>query len=144
MILLDTSILSLAYRRKYRANDATPTEVLMLRSLIDAHKPIMVPGIVTQEFLTGIREEAQFQKLQKIVMGFPIILATKLHHLEAARIANDCRRAGVITSTSDCLIAAVAIEQQAFLFTTDQDFVYMAHHCPLRLFPQRATAVNVG
>jgi hypothetical protein len=140
MILLDTPILSLAYRRKYRTDEAIPAEVFILRSLVDAHKPIMVPGIVIQEFLTGIREEAQFQKLQQVVMGFPVILATTPHHVEAARIANACRRAGVITSASDCLIAAIAIEQQAHLFTTDQDFVYMARHCPLRLFPNLALA----
>jgi len=45
----------------------------------------------------------------------------------------------VITSATDCLIAAMAIEQQAQLFTIDQDFVYMARHCPVRLLPKPST-----
>jgi len=63
-----------------------------------------------------------------------VLLATTQHHLEAAKIANTCRRAGVITSAIDGLIAAIAIEQQATLFTTDLDFSYMAPYCPFRLF----------
>jgi hypothetical protein len=30
----------------------------------------------------------------------------------------------------------MTIEQNAQLFTMDQDFVYMARHCPLRLLPR--------
>jgi predicted nucleic acid-binding protein len=144
MILLDTSLLSLAYRRKYRHGEEKPPVVKILHSMIEDDEPLAIPGIVFQEFLSGVREETQFQKLLELAQSFTLILATELHHLEAARIANHCRQAGVVTSTSDCLIAAMAIEQQAFLFTTDQDFVYMAHHCPLRLFPQQATVVNGG
>jgi predicted nucleic acid-binding protein len=140
MILLDTPLLSLAYRRKYRHDEEKPPAVKILQSLIEEDEPLAIPGIVFQEFLSGVREEAQFQKLLELAQGFSIVLATELHHLEAARIANACRRAGVITSASDCLIAAIAIEQNAHLFTTDQDFVYMARHCLLRLFPNLALA----
>lgn len=138
MILLDTSILSLAYRRKYRHDEEKPWAVKILHRVIEDDEPVAIPGIVFQEFLSGVREEAQFQKLLELAQGFAIILATEQHHLEAARIANACRRAGVITSATDCLIAAIAIEQQAHLFTTDQDFVYMARHCSLRLFAPTA------
>jgi len=51
-----------------------------------------------------------------------------------SRIANACRRAGVATTTPDCLIAAQAIGRGARLFTTDQDFNLMARHSELRLF----------
>ena len=132
MIFLDTTILSIAYRRKYR-NDDKPIEALMLQQMVAEHKPIIVPGIVLQEFISGLRENSQFQKLQKLAESFPIILATQQHHIEAAKIANACQNKGVTTSATDCLIAAMAIEQNAQLFTTDQDFVYMAYHCPVRL-----------
>lgn len=101
------------------------------------NEPLAIPGIVLQEFLSGLK--AQFQKLKKLANSFPIILATQQHHLEAAKIANICRRHGVATSATDCLIAAMAIVQKAQLFTLDQDFVYMARHCPIHLFPKAST-----
>jgi predicted nucleic acid-binding protein len=133
MILLDTSILSLAYRRKYPTEAAKPLAVKLLQRMIEDNEPLALPGIVLQEFLSGLREKNQFQQLQRMVESFPIILATQPHHLEAANIANICRHAGVITSATDCLIAAITIERQAQLFTTDQDFVHIASHCSLRL-----------
>jgi predicted nucleic acid-binding protein len=136
MIFLDTSILSLAYRRKYQYEGVESVEVIMLKQMIAEHKPIQIPGIVVQEFLSGLREESQFQKLQNLIENFSIILATQIHHIEAAKIANTCRRAGISTSAMDCLIAAMVIEQRAQLFTTDQDFVRMAHYCSVRLLPK--------
>jgi len=108
MIFLDTPILSVAYRRKYKKDEEKPIEAIMLQQMIAEHKPIIVPGIVVQEFLSGLREQVQFQKLHVLVEGFPIILATQQHHIEAAKIANTCRRHGVTTSATDCLIAAMA------------------------------------
>ncbi|EDN65697.1 PilT-like protein [Beggiatoa sp. PS] len=139
MIFLDTPILSVAYRRKYKDDAEKPIEVIMLQQMVAEHKPIQVPGIVVQEFLSGLKEEAQFQKLQKLAESFPIILATQQHHIEAAKIANVCRRHGIATSATDCLIAAMAIEQKAQLFSIDQDFMYMARYCPIRLFPKPST-----
>jgi len=134
MIFLDTNILSIAYRRKYEYSEV-PIEVILLKQMVAEHKPIYIPGIVLQEFLSGLREEAQFEKLRKVVESFPIILAKQSHHIDAAKIANLCRRAGVATSIMDCLIATMAIEQKARLFTIDQDFIRMAHYCSVHLFP---------
>lgn len=139
MIFLDTPVLSVSYRRKYREDMVKPNEVHLLQNMIADNEPLAIPGIVLQEFLSGLKEEAQFQKLQKLAESFPIILATQQHHIEAAKIANICRRHGIATSATDCLIAAMAIEQKAQLFTIDQDFVYMARHCPIRLFPKPST-----
>jgi len=128
MIFLDTPVLS-----------ARPDEVILLEKMIADNEPLAIPGIVFQEFLSGLKEEVQFQKLQKLANSFPIILATQQDHLEAAKIANVCRRHGVATSATDCLIAAMAIVQKAQLFTLDQDFVYMARYCPIPLFPKPST-----
>ncbi len=86
-----------------------------------------------QEFLAGVKEESQFQKLHKLGEYFPIVMATKEHHIEAAKIANSCRRNGVAISATDCLIAAITIEKNGKLFTIDQDFVRMANYCPIHL-----------
>jgi predicted nucleic acid-binding protein len=133
MILVDTSVWSVAFRRR-SSEVKEPIEACMLRELIEADEDLALPGIVLQEILSGIREEVQFEKLKEILSGFPRILASEQTHIEAARIANICRSKGVAVSTVDCLIAAHAIELGARLFTGDKDFIYMADHCGLRLF----------
>jgi len=144
MILLDTPTLSAAYRRKYRDDSEKPPEVLKLQEMIKDNEPLAIPCIVVQEFLSGLREPAQFEKLRVLVEGFPLILATEEHHIEAAKIANICRRNGVTTSAADCLIAAIAIEQNAQLFTMDMDFVYMATYCSIRLLPKPSAQKQSG
>ena len=106
----------------------------VLRRLIAADESIGLPGNVLQELLSGVREELQFEKLRRAMAGFPIVLATKRAHIEAAQIANRCRRSGVVVSTVDCLIAAIAIEHKAQLFTTDKDFTRIAENCVLTIF----------
>ncbi|MBI2357978.1 MAG: PIN domain-containing protein [Deltaproteobacteria bacterium] len=133
MILLDTSILSLAYRRRHRTEPA-PHAVEILRQLILDDAPLSIPGIVFQEVLSGVRTEAQFERLLRALETFPIITAEPKHHILAARNANACRRKGVATSTVDCLIAALATCSGASLFTLDEDFVRMAPICGLKLF----------
>lgn len=130
MILLDTTILSLAFRRR-RGEAAPPAEVSRLRHLIELDAPLAIPGIVYQEVLSGVRD--QRQSLERLLEGFPLVLATQVHHLHAARLANACRRAGIAVSTPDCLIAATAAEEGADLFTLDADFARIARHWPLRL-----------
>jgi predicted nucleic acid-binding protein len=132
VILLDTSILSLAYRR--RRIEAEPHVVQVLRGMIREDVPLAIPGIVLQEVLTGVRSEAQFGRLERALRAFPIVSAEPQHHILAARIANSCRRKGVATSAVDCLIAALATSHDAFLFTLDQDFARMAPVCGMRLF----------
>ncbi len=130
MIVLDTTILSLAFRRSTVSSPVTKR----LRQLIEDDESLAVPGIVLQEILSGIREPARFAKMQEIMGGFPLFLAAREDHVAAARIANDCRRAGISTTTPDCLIAALSIRHNAQLFTTDEDFTYIAEHSVLRLF----------
>ena len=94
-------------------------------------------GIVLQEMLSGIKDKEQFDRLRAILAGFRLILATEETHIEAARLANACRAKGVAVSTADCLIAALAIEHDAWIFTTDKDFVHMSAHCDLQIFGNR-------
>lgn len=134
MILLDTSILSVAFRRR-RVAAAPPAEVSLLRHLIEVDAPLAIPGIVYQEVLSGVRDEQQSVRLERLLEGFPLVLATRVHHVQAARLANVCRRAGIAVSTPDCLIAATAAEEEAELFTLDEDFSRIARRWPLRLLP---------
>lgn len=133
MILLDTSVLSLAFRRR-SGGEAEPQVAATLRRLVAEDAPMGVPGIVLQELLSGVRTVQEFDRLKGIMDGFPLVIARREDHLTVARIANACARKGVPTSTVDCLIAALAISRKAALFTLDADFARMAPLCGLTLF----------
>lgn len=132
MILLETSVLSLAFRRAPGPGTGSPA-ARVLERLITEDAPLAVPGIVVQELLSGVRGEGQFARLEAALEGFPVLLAERADHVAAARIANACRRHGVVVTTIDCLIAALAVAHDAELFTADQDFARMRPWSSLRL-----------
>lgn len=133
MILLDTSLLSLAFRRRPSSHE--PPAVTSFRRLVEADAPVAIPGIVLQELLSGVRTDTEVARLHTLLDGFSVILADRRDHVAAAGIANACRRHGVSVSTVDCLIAAQTTGRDAALFTLDADFERMRPHCDLRLFP---------
>ncbi len=133
MIVLDTSILSLAFRGRPEGSE-TPRRATVLRELIVADAPLAAPGIVLQELLSGVRGEAQFRRLRAATAGFPLLLATEADHLRAARIGNDCHRRGTSCAAVDALIAAMTVERDGRLFTADADFERIADCCGLKLF----------
>jgi predicted nucleic acid-binding protein len=131
VILLDTSVLSAAFRR--RDPDRGHEAVFRLRRMISEDWPLSIPGVVRQELLSGVRTPEEWKRLQDVVEGFPVLLADLEDHFTAARVANACRQRGIASSTVDCLIAAQAIRSQASLFTLDQDFQHIAACCELQL-----------
>jgi len=139
VIVLDTSVLSVAFRRRRRAGHE-PRSVRVLRQLIKDDQPLFAPGIVLQELLAGVRSDAQFARLVELTEGFPLLSADRGCHVLAAQIANACRSAGVATSTVDCLIAAQTISAACELFTLDANFARMTPHCGLRLLDLAAYA----
>ena len=133
MIVLDTSVLSLAYRRKAGPSSDHPA-VRELERLLDQDAPMCLPGVVLQELLSGVRRTAVRRKLDDILSGFPLLLATRATHILAAELHSRCRAKGVVAHTVDCLIAAHAVEAGAALLTTDDDFKHMAKHTSVRLY----------
>ena len=134
MILLDTSVVSAVLRRRRKGaaeEDLTTHVATLLRG--DEH--VGIPGIVLQELLSEVRTSDQFERLQAVAEGFPVLTAEREHHIVAARVSNACRRAGVSATTIDCLIAAQTIVARGRLLTLDRDFGRMAPHCGLELFP---------
>ena len=131
MIVLDTSVLSQAFRRRRVA--AEHPSATLLRQLIERDEPIAVPGVVLQELLSGVREDTEGRRLDRVLQPFPLLLASRDDHVAAAAIQTACRRHGLAASSIDCLIAAQTITSQAALFTLDADFRAIARHCALRL-----------
>ena len=133
MFIIDTSVLSLAYRRRVKASPEPPL-VQTFRRLIEEDLPMAIPGIVLQELLSGVRTPSEFERLQELMSGFPLVIATREDHVGAAKIANACHRAGIAASTVNCLIASMAVAAKSQLFTSDDDFERIAPHCGLELF----------
>ncbi len=132
MIVLDTSVLSHVFRRP-PARQAASAIVAHFRTLVSEGHPLVIPGVVLQELLSGIRDEVQFERLRDSLEGFPLILAEEADHVEAARLMNLVKRRGIAASSFDMLIAATTIRRQAVLFTLDRDFETLAPLIPLRL-----------
>jgi predicted nucleic acid-binding protein len=91
VILLDTSVLSAAFRRRRRAG-AEALAANALAGMIARDVPLAIPGIVLQELLRGVRDNAQFARLSRLVEPFPVVMAERRDHVTGARIANACRR----------------------------------------------------
>jgi predicted nucleic acid-binding protein len=130
MILFDTSVLSLIFRRAQP--ESTVAEAY--RKLMHERAAVAIPGIVLQEILSGVRSSKQFDLLIHSLLGFDIWLASARDHIEAAILANRCRENGIVCSIPDALIATLAIDGKADLFTTDADFGRIAWHESLNIF----------
>jgi predicted nucleic acid-binding protein len=123
VILLDTSVVSRALRRRRRGPEPDPVAA-RLAGLLEADVELGMPGIVLQELMSGIAEAAQARRvLHSVREGFVVVLATTGDHLGAADLVNACARKGLALSTPHALIAAQARNRRASLFTTDADFL---------------------
>lgn len=126
-IIVDTSVWSLALRRPAPAKQP---KVQKLEELIQIGEGITLLGIIVTELLQGMRDKGRFQELEGALEPFPLIEPSRDDYLFAADLANRCLAKGVQASTIDFLIAATAIQHEASLMTTDQDFDHMALVAP--------------
>lgn len=135
MIVVDTSVWSLAFRRRSWPKGVAPGVVKLLQKLTRDKQRVVVPGVVLQELLSGVKDPAQGERIKELMEGYPLILATKEQHVEAANISNGCRKGGVSAATVDCLIAAQCILLNGVLLTLDDDFKRISGCCGLRIYP---------
>ena|SRR5882672_3784737 len=134
-VLVDTSVWSLALRRK--SSDLSSGEqflVHQLRSLIEEDR-VQLPGVVRQEVLSGIKHPEQFKKIRVLLRPFPDEPLDIEDYEIAARANNTCRTKGVALSVVDALICAIALRKELPIFTTDIDFKHYARVLALKLHP---------
>ena len=133
-VLVDTSVWSLVLRRGPELTSAPFRE---MHGLIAGHRVQMI-GPIRQELLSGIRDDAQFNRLTKHLTAFPDLPLLTGDYVTAARFHNLCRRQGVQGSNTDFLICAVSARHRLTIYTTDCDFPLFATHLPIELHkPQR-------
>jgi predicted nucleic acid-binding protein len=132
-VLVDTCVWSEALRRAKKIESEVVCE---FRGLILEHR-VEIIGPIRQEVLSGLRENAQFQKLEKHLAAFPDIALTADDYTTAAKFFNICRTKGVQGSNTDFLICAVAVRRKVSIYTSDKDFALFAKHLPIVLHETR-------
>jgi len=135
--LVDTSVWSFALRRK--PADLSETERAVVTELSELAKEgrVRMIGPVRQELLSGIKTDAQYEKLRVALQVFPDEPLQTPDYELAAKASNDCRTKGVVVSPVDVLICATALAREWSIFTTDPDFRNYAKILPIRLHKAR-------
>jgi len=131
MLLVDTSVWSLAFRRDDLA--AAP-QVRALRSALEADDIVVTTGFVLQELLQGFAGPRARREIIDRFGALPLVSPDRQDHIDAAALRNTCRRTGVEIGTIDALLAQLCIRHNLTLLTTDQDFSHAAACCPLKLW----------
>ncbi|MFO1480071.1 MAG: PIN domain-containing protein [Turneriella sp.] len=127
-VIPDTPIWSLVLRR-----DKPNVAIQQLFARIIDEGRIVLPGIIKQELLSGIRNDSQFDALSNQLTHFPELLATDTDHLLAARFFNKCQKSGIQGSHVDFLILAIAVNNSASILTSDKDFHHYRKHISFEL-----------
>lgn len=133
-VLVDTTIWSLALRRRPAGRNPDETQLVEAWEELVGDGRIVLLGLIRQEILSGIATEIQFERLRDALAAFPDEVILTADHVRAAGQFNRCRTAGVAGSPVDFLICAVAERLAVPIFTTDRDFERLARHLPIRLF----------
>lgn len=129
MILVDSSAW-VEFLRK----TGSPTH-RRLASVLEEERQLAWTDMVALEVLAGARDDADRDRLRRLLYSQVFLpLEGPTDHENAAELYRLCRRGGETPrGLADCLIAAVAIRNDAELLCADSDFLAIARHVPLRL-----------
>lgn len=131
--IVDTSIWSLALRRKYEGlSQAEKHYISIFQTLIEQGVVVLI-GSIRQEILSGIKHNSQFVKLSSALRIFPDLQLKPEHYELAAQCFNQCRKKGIQGSNTDFLICAVGIYFKIPIFTSDHDFARFQKILPIQL-----------
>ncbi len=134
-VLVDTSVLSLAFRRSrpelLAAADRAVVDRLRRLSTDD---DVALIGAIRQEALSGLKTPAQFDRIRSVLDGFRCLPTDVADHDVAAEAFNRCRSRGIAGGPIDMLICASATRHGLPVFTVDPDFGRYATVLPVRLY----------
>jgi predicted nucleic acid-binding protein len=106
-----------------------------LRRMIADAEPFALAGVVITEVLQGLKRDVS--RLEHYLSQWDIDMLEPRGfstYREAAAIFRAARAKGVAVTTIDALIAAIALEHGATLFTLDKDFSRLAGITRLPLY----------
>ena len=128
MILVDTSVwIDFFSSSPGRAGNE-------LRRMIDEVEPFALTGFVVTEILQGLTRDVS--RIERFLSMWDLLEPRGFStYREAAAISRLARSKGISLTTIDTLIAAIALDHRASLFTLDKDFSRVARITALRLHP---------
>jgi predicted nucleic acid-binding protein len=132
VLLVDTSVWSLAFRRR-RPDGGDHVERLRIAL---AEGEVVLTGVVLQEVLQGLLDGPVKERLTEQLSKLSLLVPYRDDHLGAAEVFTTCRRHGVQLGTVDALLAAMCLRRELVLLTTDADFADAARHVDLRVWAQ--------
>ena len=130
----DTTVWSLALRRQPQHLAATEISLKFAFSELVKDSRVVIIGLIRQELLSGIREQAQFERLRELLRAFPDLELSTEDYEHAAEMANQCRSCGVASTPIDMLICSVANNSKSPILTTNKDFERYASVLPVTLY----------
>jgi hypothetical protein len=136
-VLVDTSVWSLALRRKTESLNATEKVIVAELSELVREGRARLVGLVRQELLSGIKRTEQYEKLRLHLRSFPDEPMDTSDHEEAAKAGNRCRVKGIVVSIVDIFLCAVAIKRKWAIFTSDPDFASYGKVLPILIHAPR-------
>ena len=133
MVLVDTSILiDFINMNKYRE---------IITTLL-AKKQFTTTEIIIMEVLQGIKDDKFYETTKSFLETLPLVSLKYEDFLKAANIYRTCRKNGItIRKSIDCIIAALAINNNLKLLSNDRDFNNIQSFFELlRLFDDDSTS----
>jgi predicted nucleic acid-binding protein len=131
MILVDTSVL-IDYLKGIKNKATERFEEILVKKI-----PFGINNFIYIELLQGSKTEKDFKTLKKYLDSqvFYDLKNGRESFAEAARMYLKLRQKGSSVSSSvDCLIARVAIENDIFLLHNDSDFDKVCNYFPLKIW----------
>jgi predicted nucleic acid-binding protein len=119
-VLVDTCIWSLALRRSsaVRSGPEGALVAALEEALRDGRAAIIGP--IRQEILSGIRDQAQFEKIRKTLQPLEDEALTTSDFEQAAKLFNLRRSHGVQCGPIDMLICAVVVRTRWAIMSSDE------------------------
>ena len=111
----------------------TPGEhVEILASLLEQREDICICGVILTEVLQGIRRDEDYKKTKSLFEHLILLPMTYPIFIRSAVIYRFLRRKGItIRKPVDCMIAAVAIQNEIPLLHSAKDFIPIEKYCGL-------------
>jgi hypothetical protein len=127
-VLVDTSAWSAVLRRKHPDAHA----VAALTKIIDTEE-VFVTGVIVQELLSCVKDRKLFDQIRDVITDVGYVEPAIEDYVAAAGMSTALQTKGVIATTIDLLIAAIAIRRGMPVLTSDKDFRHIADHTGLKL-----------
>ncbi|MBI5479655.1 MAG: PIN domain nuclease [Deltaproteobacteria bacterium] len=91
-------------------------------------------GVILQEVLQGVRAPRQVAQVATLLGGLTYLPASRAVHARAAALYRNLRARGVTTHTVDVLVAQVALDHGAAVWSLDRHLAEIASRTRLRLY----------